>query len=67
MTGMISVIIAIPLLTIHRDRTQGTDKVVRGGSFNYMTLGLRVYDRNFKEPSSYSSWHDVGFRCVSIP
>ena len=45
----------------------GTYKVIRGGSFNYMTSGLRVYDRNFNEPSFHGGWHDVGFRCMLIP
>ena len=45
----------------------GTDKVVRGGSWNYMTLGLRVYDRNFGDPNTALGNHDAGFRCVLIP
>ncbi len=45
----------------------GTDKVIRGGSWNYMTLGLRVYDRNFSDPNTALGNHDAGFRCVLIP
>jgi formylglycine-generating enzyme required for sulfatase activity len=45
----------------------GTDKVIRGGSWNYNILGLRVYDRNFREPTDVLGWHDVGFRCVLSP
>ena len=46
----------------------GTDKVIRGGSWNYMSIGgLRTFDRNFRDPNTALGNHDVGFRCVLIP
>ena len=45
----------------------GTDKVIRGGSWNYNWSGLLVFDRNIREPTDPLGWHDVGFRCVFSP
>lgn len=45
----------------------GTYKVIRGGSWNYNWTGLRVYDRNFRDPNTAIGNHDVGFRCVYSP
>jgi len=40
---------------------------IHGGSWNYNIFGLRVYDRNIREPTFSGGYHDVGFRCVLIP
>jgi len=40
-------------------------RVIRGGSWFNVTLGLRCANRSFLSPSNYGS--NIGFRCVRMP
>jgi len=45
----------------------GSDKVNRGGSWNYNLTGLRVDYRNFRDPDTPLGNHDIGIRCAYSP
>jgi len=50
----------------------GSDKVIRGGGWNYNWTGLLVAYRNYANPNNPTGiqdlgYHNVGFRCVFSP
>ncbi len=44
--------------------TDGGGKVLRGGSFNYVTAYVRASYRNYGAPTVRGS--NIGFRCVGV-